>query len=333
MKEQTTNLTVGYTPCAGNNAYVSRQMEILTGLATVTTVPSLRALLRHPTSLLQKQFDVVILNWTDNTLVTQSGTPSLMGILKFLAWSLGLRMVSRATLFVRHNTYPHHTKARYRKLVTKLVDGVELLFSHTVTHSGHNVNNRRSYVPHPLFHDTTQVSAAVSKGDEEGYYIAFGRIMPYKHLDDLMRSFPADKRLIIAGPCPDPQYLEYLHTLARPNIDIHARHIPEEMARQWVAQSSGLVLAHSDGDIIVSGSYFFAAGLGVPVYSLRSPFFDWLITTLGVPGLFTATTLSELFTKLDPNHQHQRAAILRYARQHFSEAEVSRAWSEVFSAL
>ena len=332
MEYQRTGLIVGYMPYSEANAYVAKNMEILAGLATVRQVPSLGTLLRHPGTLVLKQFDVVILNWADNMLVTPRGTPSLWGMLKFLLWSLSLRRVAHTTLFVRHNRYPHHTRGPYRQLMTRVIDCAEYLFSRTVTHSGHNATSRRRYVPHPLFRKTEPAAPVPMSGANE-YYIAFGRIMPYKHLDSLIRSFPADKRLIIAGPCPDAGYLDYLTSLVRSNIEIREGFIPEAIAEAWVADSCGLILSHSDTDMIASGSYFFAAGLGVPVYSLASPFFDWLSRALDAPGVFTADNLNELWCQLDPNHKYRREAILRYARRNFSEVQVSRAWSEVFITL
>lgn len=93
-----------------------------------------------------------------------------------------------------------------------------------------------------------------------------------------------------------------------------------------VSASQGLILTHSDEDMIVSGSFFFAASLGVPVYAVKTPFFKWLKNTYNYPGLFIYDDIPALITGLNNHQEIDRAALKTAARSLFGQDIVSAAW-------
>lgn len=338
MREPSSNaVRIGYSPFSDTeNAYVERNKEILSRLGSVHELPRLRKIVVHPLQHLGARLDVAVINWWDNELVSEkTGKLSLPGLFGFLLKSGVIRLLTRKVIFVRHNNYPHHANRQAGPRIARLLDRLEALFSVSVTHSGHNTMARRLYAPHPLYRTSGGKDAAVIPEPQGDYYVAFGRIQSYKKLEDLAENFPPNKRLIIAGPCQDSKYLRRIAAAAHgKNIEIHAGYLAREEAERLVANAIGMVISHAEADMVASGSYFFALSLGVPVYAIRTPFFQWSENTFGPCGLHLYDSLELLRQGIETTDGHSsREAIISYAARAFGDPMVAEHWRKVLDSI
>lgn len=327
---------IGYSPFSNTeNAYIDRNKEILSRLGAVHEIPSLGQLFRHPHRYLASRLDVAIINWWENSIVSRkTGKLHLPGLCKFMVKALALRLVARKVVFIRHNNYPHHTDHEKGERIARLLDRLEKLFSISVTHSGHNENRERPYVPHPLYNKKPGSGRSAPLERQGDYFVAFGRIQPYKKLEELIDGFPPEKKLIIAGPCKDDEYLRRITAASGQNIEIRAGYLAKDEAERLVANSRGMILSHAESDMIVSGSYFFATSIGVPVHAIKTPFFEWARRSFETRGLHIYENLAMLHDGIETAKQRNiKKEIIAYAGNSFGDRKVAEHWSKVFDRI
>ncbi|MCZ9613180.1 hypothetical protein [Klebsiella pneumoniae] len=70
-------------------------------------------------------------------------------------------------------------------------------------------------------------------------------------------AFPDNKKLIIAGGCEDREYLSFLEELIKnkTNIIIKGYFLSDKDAENLIKGCNGLILSHSNEEMIVSGSF------------------------------------------------------------------------------
>ncbi|WP_146114557.1 glycosyltransferase [Pseudomonas sp. MYb185] len=323
-------LKIGYVPgFADENAYVQRTQDALAHLGQVYPLsPSTRSLWR----MLQFRpgfFDVIIVNWLEHkTANPATGKLSLPGIIAYFVQILTFRILARRLIYVRHNIYPHHAESRCAPALTRIIDLSERLYSATATHSGHFPD--KHYIPHPLYYEQPMMS----KTGKDRHFIVFGRVMPYKNIEQLIDSFPVDQLLIVAGPCDDQEYFKRLQIAAQgKQVEFIPRFLSEEEARELVGTARGLILSHADDDMIVSGSFFYALSLGTPVIGVKTPFFSWVQQALAVQGLTVIEDLQSIEAALQQQNSPPAEAIVCSARQYFSLATVICYWKKLFLQL
>ncbi|GGC06869.1 hypothetical protein GCM10011352_36390 [Marinobacterium zhoushanense] len=165
------------------------------------------------------------------------------------------------------------------------------------------------------------------------YFVMFGSIARYKNISDVIRNWNSCKKLVIAGRCDEIGYLNELQDLAKgKNVEIVNRFLDKIEAQELVSKSSGLILAQVDKEMIVSGSFFYAASLGVPVIAIETPFLLWLSTEIGFDGLTTYKTIGELVESVSKNISSQlasREAIRNRANELFGDSAVKNVWQTI----
>jgi hypothetical protein len=223
--------------------------------------------------------DVIFLNWVENEIVSTSGALSIPGFMKSLIKILLCKFFAKKLVYVRHNRYPHKTSVKHRKSVTRAADFLESCCDASIVHSMMARTGTRFYVPHPLYKLEARSGAAASADD--GYFVCFGRILRYKNFETLIKSFPADRKLLIVGACDDAAYLAELNALATDNVTIRGEYIDEKEAQQLVSDSEGVIICHAEDDVIASGTFFYSISLGVKVYALETDFTTWAHKELG----------------------------------------------------
>jgi glycosyltransferase involved in cell wall biosynthesis len=284
-------LRIAYSGATGGqNAYTTKMSEAFSTFGDVEDVPSIRTFSRAPWRFARK-FDVIVFNWIENKIVNKKGAWSGLGVLKLFSQILYGKLLAKRSIFVRHNNFPHAAGGVKGEQMRRFIDLLENAFDDCITHSGHNATAKRHYVPHPLYHP---VDITVPPSSEH-YFVVFGRIERYKGVHDLIVGYTSEHRLVIAGPCHDAEYrAELEHLRIGRNVDLRIGFISEEDATSLVANSLGLVLSHSGRDMVATGSYFFAAGLGTPVIAIETPFLNWVVNDLGQPGVYIASNTNEL---------------------------------------
>lgn len=328
-------LRIGYTPFENKeNAYTKRTIEILSHLGSVSKTPTLRDFLRNPFRHKPGSYEFTISNWTENSIINPKGNLSAIGTLKFILNIALMKIISKKTIFVRHNNYPHNSSTRTAPRAERIIDIAEYFFDHVVTHSGHNESSKRIYIPHPLykFPDSAQ-KGRINPGN---YFLIFGRILPYKKIERIIEAIPPEISLIIAGSAPDKSYVEKLSSLAATKeIQLIPEFISDEKAMSLAKGSRGIVITHNDNDMIVSGTFFYAVSIGVPVYSVSTPFTEWAANTLKIPGLYVARNIHDLCSKLkyctEQNHS-QNIDNQKKIEQLFGDAVIEHKWSEILNS-
>ncbi len=335
-KLSVTEIVIAYAPFTnpGRNTYVERSIEILKTIGHVVPLPRTRTILKNWLSLRFHRYDIAISNWEDTWVgSTPPGRFSIPGALAFLCRIAILQICARRTVFVRHDNYPHGLRGWSATLARWVVNLTDNVFSLVVVHSGADIGHNRVYVPHPKYLSSRHRDFA-SQSMREAYFVAFGRILPYKKLDQLIRTFPSHVRLIIAGPCED---LSYLHTLTKladdKNVQVMARALDGEEADELVSRARGLIICHNSEDMIVSGSYFFALCNGTPTLAMEHCFYNWLLNTEHAPGLFVFRDISDLCSNLEVVRSVSTSQLLNYAEEKHGDDQVALAWRRAFELI
>lgn len=236
--------------------------------------------------------DYIFFNWIENSMV-KNRRFSIVGFLKVFLFLVFFRMRSSNIVFVKHNNYPHNCCKKDIKKSIWAVSVFEKICNRVIVHSIPDLRKNYFYIPHPLYKEVSEPELINCVNDK---YLVFGRIVPYKKIEELIVSFPKDKKLIIAGACDDKLYLEKLIGLCdkKLNIEIIPRFLNHDEIKALAEESSGILITHNDDDMIVSGTFFYAMTLRSKVYALETPFFKWAESKMGKKYITTFRNLNEL---------------------------------------
>ncbi len=317
-----------------SNQYSENMINILSTNITykVDANLSFKQLLKSPRLLLSKnKYDVVILNWPENDLRSKNNRLSVIGVFKFFVKLAYFAVIANKLIYVRHNLYPHNMKGWHAKAASFITDIGEKLCHQKVAHSGHLIKEGYAYVPHPLYNLTLNNE---HNPNLNNYYIMFGRIERYKKIETVINHWTLEETLIIAGSVGSQSYLDELIGMAEgKNIKFDARFIPDDEAATLVKESNGVILAHADEDMIVSGSFFFAITLGVPVFAVVKPFFSWLINEENFTDLYLFKTSEQIVTTLEKKHSFDNHVIQAQAEMFFGSVTTAQTWRKVINDL
>ena len=327
-------LTIKYFPAPTQyNQYIQNTIEAIqsaTG-SNVGIVPSWKSFTKKPFHFIrQERSDIYIVNWLENSLRSKNNKISVLGIIKFFRYLLFFRLGAKKIIYVRHNLYPHNMEGFHAKLAKIITDIGQYLCSIKVTHSGHLIKQGYFYIPHPLY----QLPEIKIKTGHEPFFVMFGRICAYKKFEDVINHWKINKKLIIAGSIGDKAYLQKLKLLAKDkNIEFDARFIPDEEAATLVKESNGVILTHADEDMIVSGSFFFAITLGVPVFAIVKPFFTWLKNEQNFTSLYVFDKPEEIVAALQKQHSFDSNVIKTQANAFFGNIATVQSWERAMNDL
>jgi glycosyltransferase involved in cell wall biosynthesis len=276
------------------NAYSARMVEILGRIGSVEAAPR--------GSFPRNRFDAAFVSWYDNRILAPDGSVSPLRLCKVITRTLVLRVQARKLIFIRHNRMPHKTKPSDRQLAERLVDLYERwLFECSLIHSPEEAVGTRLYCPHPLYKQENTPEALppqLAAFSTEAFYVVFGRIEPYKQLEQLIQAFPKNKQLVICGRCSDASYLDSLTRMAAENVTVLHGFIPDAQAQWLIRRSQGVVINHASDDMIVSASFFYAMSLAQRVFAVATPFLRWASTALGKDVVLVSDDLAGLCRSL-----------------------------------
>ena len=322
MQHVKDKLLIAYSPFENeNNRYTENFKKILSHFGEIAEAPSLKKIFG---TLSIRRFDVVILNWSDNSFVNgETGAISPFGIAKEFLRVAIFKLIARKMIFVRHNVYPHSAVGKSRETASKIIEVYEKCFDLCWVHSGHLAEDNRFYVPHPLYEMADHPPPAPDHLQlPEKYFIVFGRIMSYKKIDQLLEILPPDIHVLVCGSCSDQAYREKLESYSKSNITIIAEFISDELARNLIERSSGMVICHADDDMIVSGSIIFSISMGVPVFAIETPFVNWFRDEVNDKMLVAAADFPDLVEKMQRYQFQITDADIALSRSHFCDQAV-----------
>ena len=292
-------MRIGYVPYTDvNNAYVSRMQEILRRFGSVEQFMRPGQLVRELFAGRLRRYDVTFFNWVENDfLVKPAGTISAVNVAKVLLKTGIARLMSRRVVFVRHNVYPHTLRAGDEAAAMRLIGWYESFFDVVVTHSGAHLQPHYRYCPHPLYRHSERAAGDArdpAPGLPDNYFVMFGRVASYKRIVEAARAFPAERNLLIIGSVTDADYGHAVEAVGRPNVFYRPGYIDEANAQRLIRGSQGIVLAHAGENTVVSGSFFYAMSLPVPVLAVETPFLSWIQPQVGSDLLALAPDLDGL---------------------------------------
>lgn len=336
------DLRIAYVPYYNvGNAYVSRMHEVLQQFGSVFQFVRPKQLVKDILLGKFKRYDVSIFNWTENEILDPiTHRISWINASKVMIKMGFARAASRRLIFFRHNLYPHSTLPQDEVLVKRLLGWYEKVFSLVFVHSGAHLDNGRIYCPHPLYRRAaasaieSESDAAYSNGLPDEYFVVFGRIERYKKILELARTFPSQKNLLIIGPISDETYGTEIQALDRPNIIYRPGFLSEDAAQKIILKSSAIVLAHAGENTVVSGSFFYAVSLLVPVLAVQTPFLGWIAPRIGTDLLVLTPDLPGL---VEAARGFERCASLAHLEPHvndeFGDQAIARALAPALAGL
>jgi glycosyltransferase involved in cell wall biosynthesis len=294
--QQTGRAKIAYIPMEDvGNEYTVRMRELLAGYGDVVRYEGTKA---WALRLLKGRFwryDYAVLNWMENEFVDlRSGRISWKGFAKVLAKTLIIKAGVRRVVYVRHNNYPHAAQGPAMERSRKLVDWYCRLFANVLSHSGALTAAGAAYCPHPLYRIAEQRGADLPRALPEAYFVVFGRIARYKKIEELIAGFPANKTLVVAGAVADEAYARRLQERQRDNVIVMPGKLSEAQAQKLVADARGVVISHADGDVVVSGTFFYAMSVRRPVFAIETPFLRWIAPRVGDELLHLGRDMREL---------------------------------------
>lgn len=316
------SLRIAYFPFENeSNRYTDNFKKILSRFGDIAEAPPLKRIFG---TLTRPRFDILILNWSDNNFVNPAtGRVSVFGVIKEFVRIGIYNLISRKTIFVRHNIYPHNASEQSRDMVSRIIARYEKCFDLCWVHSGHLEEENRYYVPHPLYEIEEAGTTSVEEfALPERYFVVFGRLMEYKNIHRLLEILPSDMHLVVCGSCKDDAYKAKLQSLAGSNVTLMAQFISDELARDLITASSGMVICHADDDMIVSGSIIYSISLGVPVFAIETPFIRWFHDTVNSNMVIAAGDFHDLVTYMREHQFSISESDVNISQSHFSDQSV-----------
>lgn len=281
------------------NGYIERMVSLLEGVGVVKPIPSFfsRDLLAR--LLFSKKADFALLNWLENDLLDADGQFSILRAIKLLLKVSVIKLMARKLIYVKHNMYPHRTRKEDVKKVVFFLSFFSRFFHKIIAHSPHLEKEGVQYVPHPLY--------VLGKGggcelnipfSPKNYFVVFGRLEVYKNVHSLIEILPDEINLLVVGKASDSSYLELLKRKSKGNVFFVSDFVSDEYAEKAICNSNGVVICHREENVIVSGTFFYAASLGVRVFALATPFFRYIESISESSHVVVGNDISALLEEL-----------------------------------
>lgn len=271
------------------NSYSRQMVEVCrqAGLEVVPlTIDSLPALLHR---LRRRRRTLALVSWLENDLLNRAGRLTLGRTLKYLRTLLTLRLLATVVLYVRHNRYPHKAREFDQPKIKRIVYwATRTLTDRVITHDPGG-DSGYCYLPHPIYPVSPKLTTKHSD-----HVICFGRITPYKSLENLIDSWNSRRPLLIAGRAPSEKYLNSLRVRAiGKNVIFDTVERSDDEAAELISSCAASVVAHSPPSLIVSGSIYFSLSCGVPVVVVGLSHAERLIDQ-AMPGVHFIPSLHQL---------------------------------------
>ncbi|HBT4817021.1 TPA: hypothetical protein MB325_001027 [Klebsiella quasipneumoniae subsp. quasipneumoniae] len=251
-----------------------------------------------------KKKDLCVINWIDNQFLNEKGRVSIVGTLKVYLKIALLKIHCKKIAYVRHNVYPHSTHKDSIFTLTQMTNRLSRFFDITFVHSPKFLQSVEKYIPHPLYQYPLTVDEHSTVQRDDDLYIIFGRIVRYKKIDEVIKLFPKNKRLLIAGFCEDKEYRDELTRLisGNSNVQLISKFLTDDEARKLVRSANAMIISHADDDMIVSGSFFYALSQRISIICVETPFMHWAEETLSNKVVLTCPSISKMCNVLSQNH-------------------------------
>lgn len=265
-----------YPQSLEGNDYIKSQTRVWRDMGYVVTPAPVKVKTIF-VNFFSSRGDVLVLNWFEDR-VNYSRYP-ILEFFRTIFILLAYRVTYSKVVWVRHNLCGHDNK----RLLLR--GGVELFLTHL---SNVKVTHRPfpgfHYMPHPLY------SGRDCGADQRDIpFLYFGVVKPYKGLLELLKRWPADKSMLIAGKSSCEQLTQAINdTILNRSLKVEWRNyfIPAKELEDLMQRSRHLVVPHVDDAMLVSGAPYYAMAYGVNVLVRNGDFGKYLANTFDGVELF-----------------------------------------------
>lgn len=206
------------------------------------------------------------------------------------------------------------------KLLGKISDEI-------VTHrkvSGFN----STVVPHPLYPVDNEIVAV----ERDVEYLYFGAVKRYKGINELLRSWPSEKKLLMVGECSDKDYENELIEIINNRklmVEWINKFVDYEDLNYMIGRAKFVLLPHNDNAMYVSGAFFHAASLGANILARDGEFFTQYMSKFSFTHVMDYNDLNGILERVDvvPG-----SAVMAEVRNILSDEMLDRAWGKVIFA-
>lgn len=315
------------------NQYTERMIELHSSFADIVPFEGFYKAIKTMVARGFKRNDFSVINWLETECLDRATRRfSFARAGSLLVKLLVLKLVTKNIVMVVHNYYPHGAARSDIPRILRFIRVMEKLSDVVISHSGADIG-RYEYVPHPLYQFKNNPTALqvpeLARLQGKPYFIVFGRIMPYKNVHELMKVWPADMNLLIAGIVGDEAYVQSLRAQATDNIHFAARELSDDEARMVVEQSQAVIICHAEDNVVVSGTFFFAMSLKKQVIALETPFMAWAAKAL--PEGYVAVSQNVMgVAEAAARFRPEIAIEPQIAQAHFGDAVITDALKKAY---
>lgn len=292
------------------NEYIELQKLILIECGFNVYPLNIRTLLSKKISYIFKKETVLLYHWIENRAFKNRGASKKLNYSGLLQWVvyllLNIATPAKSVYFI-HNHAAHDTTGLLKRFSEFLIYTFSRTTSIRVVHdpAACQIYNAK-YLPHPIYWDSplaterTKLNTGTSATRTFGI---IGAIRPYKKIDQILRAWPRDQKLIIRGKGDDT----YIHELAEiirnsnlgSSVDLKNAFLSKQDFDSTLKGLDGIILPHENGSMLVSGAFFEAIGLTPFIIARRTRFFQHVSNIFKSVHLFeTQSELQEIIKEI-----------------------------------
>ncbi|WP_282150312.1 hypothetical protein [Vibrio diabolicus] len=248
--------------------YIAKTIAILKGKFKVSKLPLLSELKSFNKfwELHSQKKDVALLNWYED-----NASFSLLRAISYLFYFIYIRAAFKKVIWIRHNIAPHHNR---HGILYKAF--VYILSSYCDRKITHKPMKGFDFIPHINYiEQVTRVSSPVR--DVE--FLIFGQIKKYKGIDELLKTWPTNLKLVIIGKCTEPQLeLDINDIIVNRGLDVEFtnKFIDQKELNKLLLKTKQVIIPNEDNSMIVSGVFYHAASFGANILLKEGGLYDFL---------------------------------------------------------
>jgi hypothetical protein len=322
-------LTAYFYPFEHDNQFIQKTQNALQSLGfsicKVSNLVSFRV-------FLNRRNNITVLNWVEDQKYGRSYSlfKGYVIFFEFLGLILLSKIMSKQVVWIKHNLKPHNasgyaichrlTCAWFQVLNIKPI-GLEEYYS-------------AKALKHPLYFedaDIVQNIKPLTEFNKVPTVLFLGAIKPYKNLHVALTLWPISLPLKIRGKAQSVTYEQQLKSIIKNrklNIDWENELITDEALNAYLKNSDFVLLPHSDGSIISSGSYYHAISLGCNIICLDSTFARHKSTQFSFTHIFDPKTFGIDWLK---KNKIPKEEVLKVVLKNYGEQNIINSWKTILS--
>jgi glycosyltransferase involved in cell wall biosynthesis len=284
------------------NMYIERQKALWQDIG-FDVQPFTLSLLLKPGGLrgILNRRNAIALHWLESRpfLNLQPGSRfQLKGLIAFLGYCCVLLIARARTIQFIHNHHVHDAHPGVRNLSARLTRLLARIVDLRIVHDpAATTRYKAEYLPHPLYREITTPANDSEPHKLSPLFGTLGAIRPYKGVDRLLKIWPRDENLLIAGSANSVIAAELQDIIAQRELQtavtVDFKFLSPAEFNVYLERIDVMVLPHTSESILVSGAFFEAIGRVPAILARRSSFGEWAQTQ--IPNIYLFDDETSLF--------------------------------------